>query len=213
MRLAFFALFGASSCDDSASARGVRSSSSARPSSVRVPREGRVEVAVAEGLRAAVLVTDERTRPLEFRLTEPLHVGSLQATLHGAAFSEQVLGELLACPLLRSLREKPDWVLVADDDLLVLEDSLAAGAGTPRPLLWIGRDPNAATAGDRPGSGTVLGFRDGAEGAQNAREALRGIATRYDLLEPFVRIGQAVRQLDERAATVGALEDVEREAR
>ena len=142
------------------------------------------------GLRAVVLVTDDRTRPLEFRLTEPLQMSPLQETLYGQAYDEQVYGDLLVVPLLRALREEPDWILVRDEALLELEDHLVEAVDAPRPLLWIGRDE------DSPDGGAVLGFRDGAVGVDAARAALRGIAGQYDLVEPFARIERALGQLE-----------------
>ena len=40
--------------------------------------------------RGAVLVTDERTRPLEFRVTDAVGIGSLQRLLYGQVLEEHL---------------------------------------------------------------------------------------------------------------------------
>jgi hypothetical protein len=150
-------------------------------------------------VRGAALVTDARTRPLEFRVTEPVVASDLQRILYGAILDEHVLGDLCAIPLLEAMREEPDCVLVRDQALLSLQSVRA------EPVLWIGRDEDGAPReGGAPG--IVLGYHgDGEdEGIKRARQALRGIAEHYDLLEPFERMGQAVAHLHRAAAAATA---------
>jgi hypothetical protein len=151
-------------------------------------------------VRGCALVTDARTRPLEFRVTEPVVASELQRVLYGAVLDEHVLGDLCAIPLLEALREELDCILVRDQALLSLQ------ASRSEPLLWIGRDDEGPhTADGKPG--IVLGYHgDGEdEGIKRARQSLRGVAEHYDLLEPFARIEQAVAQLHRAAPaqTVG----------
>jgi hypothetical protein len=151
-------------------------------------------------VRGCALVTDARTRPLEFRVTEPVVASELQRVLYGAVLDEHVLGDLCAIPLLEALREDFDCILVRDQALLSLQASRA------EPVLWIGRDDEGPqTADGKPG--IVLGYHgDGEdEGIKRARQSLRGVAEHYDLLEPFARIEQAVAQLHRAAPaqTVG----------
>ncbi|MBK8974684.1 MAG: hypothetical protein IPM29_02050 [Planctomycetes bacterium] len=145
-------------------------------------------------VRGSALVTDERTRPLEFRLTDPVVPTELQRLLYGAVLDEHVLGDLCAVPLLDALREAPDAVLVRDQTLLGLQDLRDV------PVLWIGRDedaePGATDEADRP-PGVLLGYHgDGEDEAlKSVRLALREISERYDLLEPFERMQAAVAQV------------------
>ena len=77
---------------------------------------------MADGaVRGSALVTDARTRPLEFRVTEPVIADELQGLLYGAVLDEHVLGDLCALPLLEALRESPDCILVRDQALLGLQ--------------------------------------------------------------------------------------------
>ena len=147
-------------------------------------------VPVGDGaLRGAALVTDVRTRPLEFRVTDPVRVDALQRTLYGAVLDEAVLGELCGLPLLAALRETPDCVLVRDQALLALQSSRS------EPVVWLGRDADATTAEGRPR--VVLGYHgDGEDPAlARVREVLRQVAERYDLCEPYQRIETALAQL------------------
>jgi hypothetical protein len=136
-------------------------------------------------VRGAVLVTDERTRPLEFRVTEPIAPDVLQQMLFGAVLDEHLLGDLCGVPLLDALREEPSYVLVRDQALLSLQ------AVRDERILWVGRDD-----GDQSG-GVVLG-QHGASDAEvldRARRDLRLVAEHYDLLEPFERLTAAVGHL------------------
>ncbi len=133
-------------------------------------------------VRGIVLVTDERTRPLEFRVTEPIAPDELQQILFGAVLDEHLLGDLCGVPLLEALREVPDYVLVRDQALLSLQSVRDEG------VLWVGRDDAA------DGSGIVLGHHGDGDGEtlQRARRDLRAVAEHYDLLEPFDRMATAV---------------------
>jgi hypothetical protein len=136
----------------------------------------------AGALRGAVLVTDERTRPLEFRVTDPVAPTELQRLLCGAAFDEHVLGELIGAPLLASLRENVDLVLVRDQRLLVVQDA------TPQPVLWLGRDEGSDEL--------VVGYHGGEDDRiRAARARLSEIAAGHDLLEPFARLCAAVERV------------------
>ena len=142
-------------------------------------------------VRGAVLVTDERTRPLEFRVTDPVVASDLQRVLYGAVLDEHVLGDLCGVPLLEALRESVDYVLVRDQALLSLQDV------RDEPVFWIGRDEEAEPGEDGAPPGVCLGYHgDGEQEAiKEARLALRDVARHYDLLEPFERMAEAVRHV------------------
>ncbi len=62
--------------------------------------------------RGGALVTDVETYPLEFRLTSPIRPTPLQKTLYGKTLQAYIITELIAMPLLKSLKEKPSLVIV-----------------------------------------------------------------------------------------------------
>ena len=145
-------------------------------------------------VRGTILCTDERTRPLEFRVTEPIAPDHLQQLLFGAVLDEHLLGDLCGVPLLSALREQPDYVLVRDQALLSLQ------AVRDESILWVGRDEAAED------SGVVLGNHGDGDGEvlQRARRDLRAVAEHYDLLEPFDRMTAAVAHVHSQGIGVGA---------
>lgn len=133
-------------------------------------------------VRGVALVTDGRTRPLEFRLTDPVRPTTLERKLCGAVFDEHVAGDLCCGPLLDALRERPDCILVREESLLCLQDR----GGVP--VLWIGRDESEEGQASAP----LIGFNGDGEALRDAKARLAEIAQRYDLLEPFERMRAAV---------------------
>ncbi len=72
--------------------------------------------------RGAVLVTDENTKPIEFRVTSTIKPTDFQKTLYGSILNEHILVELIAVPLLGALKDQPDFVLVQDPLFLAAND-------------------------------------------------------------------------------------------
>jgi len=68
-----------------------------------------------EAYRGAILVTDEWGKPLEFRCTAPVRPTQLQRTLYGKSLLPHILAELIGAPLVSSVREKPQIILIADE--------------------------------------------------------------------------------------------------
>ena len=68
-----------------------------------------------EAYRGAILITDEWSKPLEFRCTAPVRPTALQRTLYGKSLLPHVLTELIGAPLISSVREKPQLILIADE--------------------------------------------------------------------------------------------------
>ncbi len=71
-----------------------------------------------DAIRGATLVTDKDTKPLEFRVTEPVRPTKIQRTLYGEILYDYILVELIAVPLIAALTEKPSFVLVQDEIFL-----------------------------------------------------------------------------------------------
>lgn len=149
-------------------------------------------------IRGAALVTDARTRPLEFRVTDAVHTTALQRVLYGAVLDEHVVGELIGRPLLEALRETIECVLVCDQRLLALQQSDGP------PVVWIGRD-EAPRDGER--GAIVMGYRgddDTDPRVRAARESLRAASAGYDLLEPFARIATALDRVHAQSVAASA---------
>ncbi|MEO0480522.1 MAG: hypothetical protein AAF196_13650 [Planctomycetota bacterium] len=141
-------------------------------------------------VRGAALVTDERTRPLEFRLTDPVRMSSIERKLCGSVANEHLAGDLCGGPLLDALRETPDCVLVRDESLVSLQDRRRA------PVLWIGPGETVHNEdGEVVAAGPMIGFDGDSQLLSDAKAALGRIARSYDLLEPFERMMEAVEEV------------------
>ena len=62
--------------------------------------------------RAGLLVTDAKGKPLELRATGPLRPDRIQAVVYGDTLVPTIAQELCGQPLIESLRERPDIIVV-----------------------------------------------------------------------------------------------------
>ena len=69
-------------------------------------------------IRGAMLVTDTETKPLEFRVTEPVRPQKFQEILYGELLKEHIAVELMGLPLVNAFQQKPDLIIVRDPLLL-----------------------------------------------------------------------------------------------
>src|SRR5690349_4731310 len=79
-----------------------------------------VQVQDSSSGRGALLITDEATRPLEFRCTTPIKPNSLQRMLYGSTLRSYIAADLVGEPLLRAVQETPAVVLVREPLFLKL---------------------------------------------------------------------------------------------
>ncbi|BAZ50584.1 hypothetical protein NIES4103_32010 [Nostoc sp. NIES-4103] len=148
-----------------------------------------------DAIRGAVLVTDKETKPLEFRVTEPVRPTKIQRTLYGEILYDYILVELIAVPLLKALKEKPDIVLIQDKILIdvnqkqeiptiqILEqDNVTYQANTKE--ITSSKFPNLRiTTPENIGN------------LEDVRWQLEQVYASRDLLEPFQRIYDTCEQL------------------
>src|SRR5271156_3836994 len=74
--------------------------------------------------RGALLVTDDATRPLEFRCTSPIKPNPLQRMLYGQTLRSYIAADLVGEPLLSATQEKPYVVLVKEPLFLKLRSKI-----------------------------------------------------------------------------------------
>src|ERR1035438_9283152 len=89
--------------------------------------------------RGAILVTDEWSKPLEFRCTAPVRPTDLQRTLYGKSMLPHILTELIGAPLISSVRE-PDKLETYHK--LTAAINLAKDSGDIELLREIAEDPH-----------------------------------------------------------------------
>jgi len=153
-------------------------------------------------VRGGMLVTDNQTKPLEFRCTSPIRPTGLQKVLYGKMLDTHVLLVLIATPLVRSASERPSIILVRDKRLLELCNKVDF------PVVWLGRNEED-TGSEEETNGSPLitcqtgqfepivvrGAQDRSEETREVRELLGQVFAKNSLLEPFERIRNALEQV------------------
>jgi len=179
------------------------------PQDVRLAFLAYVQAPDSSSGRGALLVTDEATRPLEFRCTTPIKPNSLQRMLYGKTLRSYIAADLVGVPLLGAIQEKPSVVLVREPLFLKLRARVNFRMVC---LRRQGEQISAAVDGGQSGSPdepallscisgrfqplTVTGPPDCNSELDAALEVLRPIFSEADLLEPFDRIEKVVAELD-----------------
>lgn len=154
-------------------------------------------------IRGAVLITDEETKPLEFRITAPIRPTAFQRTLYGEILDEHILVELISIPLLGALGKKPDMVIVRDPLLL------ASNSRQDIPVIRVFKDGEPRFAGDNKSEplSSISGkyepilietSKDLEPKLSELRKRLGVVFAKRSLLEPFDRIATALRILASR---------------
>lgn len=159
--------------------------------------------------RGALLVTDDATRPLEFRCTTPIRPNHLQRMLYGQTLRSYIAADLVGEPLLGAIEEKPYVVLVREPLFLTLRSKTKLRMVC---LRRQGEQISAVISEGQTGSRgepsllscasgrfqplTVTGVPGHAGELETALEVLRPIFSETDLLEPFDRIAKVVAELD-----------------
>lgn len=136
-----------------------------------------------EAIRGGCLVTDGQTRPIEFRVSGSVRPSGLQKMLYGDTLHEYICTDLLGLPVLQTLESEPDYVLVRDAEFLKVRPKVSF------PILWV-----RGTADNQYVLQSIPGHEDEAERIrENLPRKLRG----RNILEPFVRIKNALEEAHE----------------
>lgn len=155
-----------------------------------------------KAVRGAFLLTDNETKPLEFRCTNPIRPTQLQNVLYGDTIEQYILVELIGKPLFDAMSDKPDLILVKDPIFLDLRQKINT------PILQVAKEEeiNTSANGDNvfqmfsSSSGrfdpiVIIAHSHFPEDKQIAKDLLTRIFNRYDLNEPFDRISTALEQV------------------
>jgi hypothetical protein len=130
--------------------------------------------------RGGCLVTDQETKPVEFRCTAAIRPTELQRVLYGKKLLEYVCNDLVGLPIIKALQSKPSLVLVRLPELLKLRPEIAV------PILWIETSPE----GDIQRISPFAGYREEAEGAKSVLKNF----SKEEIIEPFTRVQNAVEE-------------------
>lgn len=152
-----------------------------------------------DGWIGALMVTDERGYPMEFRATTPVRPSPVQRALWGSSLERYVSVELCGKRLLKESARKPKVVVCTVDVLLDAID------GTDSTMVRVRREGEALEpAGNAPGGRAEaygwepivyrLSPKDGDQQAAIGRE-LQKLHSTFDLVEVFGRIQSALQIL------------------
>ena len=156
-----------------------------------------------DGYIGAILVTDSRGVPVDFRATHPVKPSAVQKTLYGDALEPYVALELCGKPLLQAVRTNPDLLVINRSDLLDIHRS----AKCPVALLRRAGETFEVQADGRPAGSRIdspsgrfqplaMDLPPGVAADQDHIQRLVEAAFNHaDLLEPFERIAKALEVL------------------
>ncbi|MBI2440942.1 MAG: hypothetical protein HYV35_06170 [Lentisphaerae bacterium] len=160
--------------------------------------------------RGGVLVTDSRGKPIEFRCTSAIQPNNVQKTLYGSTLRTHMAVELAGRPLLSVLKEKPKVVLVKQDEFLELRPFIDL------PVLLVAKqgetiavdEENAKTSKQELLPSPTGKFDpvvltchwEYKDDMRSILAPLSGLFTLMDITEPFSRICNALKLLQEKGA-------------
>lgn len=157
-----------------------------------------------DGYIAALMVTDERGYPLEFRATTPVKPTLVQKTLYGTQLEHYVGIELCSRELIQQSARKPKIVLVPKTWML----DISAGLPITAVALWrSGESIKVEDKREREKQGEIKSGLSNSQSliyggrfpdTEREKEVISNLeecATRFDLVEAFERMRMALQLL------------------
>ncbi len=156
-----------------------------------------------KGYRGGILVTDEWGKPLEFRCTAPVHPNPVQRTLYGGTLLPHIAVELIGAPLLRTVQEKPEAVIIQDEIFFDVRHQ------SETPMIRLRRQGEEVTVSDTSDKAKqapivmdspsgkfqpiiMEAHREFPQDSAACRERLSELFARWDLIEPFDRLSKVL---------------------
>lgn len=139
-------------------------------------------------IRGGILITDNDTKPYEFRITSPVRASFYQRALYGSTLEEYIHIELISVPLISELREDVDLIIVSLPALLQIRPQISI------PVALITGETILTKENLNEGSKaneelmTITTHDEFPSENSIAKSILRPIMQKRDLLEPFERI-------------------------
>ena len=150
--------------------------------------------------RGAILITDSQTKPIEFRVTAPIRPTLFQKTLYGEILGEEILVELIALPLVRTVKEKPAVILVRDPLFLGanLKQDIRIVRIYKEDEISFGKNSDGISINSLSGKYEPILLETSNEinnELSEIRKILSDVFAKYNLLEPFERVKLACEQV------------------
>jgi len=139
------------------------------------------------GYVGAILVVDNEGIPLEFKCTEAIRPTHVQQSLYGNTMEMYIAVKLCAIPLLKAVSNKPDMLFVNEQSFLTIREE------TEIPTLFVRQTDNVSD--DMQPS---IALMPHSQFEADKEDELIRRSGRFDLIEPFDRVQQAVLLLGEK---------------
>jgi hypothetical protein len=138
-----------------------------------------------DGYVGALLLTDNRARPLHFAYASPVRPTKMQRILYGATLDEHLRVDVIAQKLLEGIPCKPDVLLVDAPELLAIYKIIK------KPVVYIFNDKASNDGGSRSRvKYKALPETDDGNVVKNLLEIDNGV----DMIEPFDRMREAIKE-------------------
>lgn len=155
-----------------------------------------------EFIRAALLITDEKTKPLEFRITSKILIDKIQKILYGESLKDALFIDKIGKELIDSVQTNYNVLLIKEKDLFNIRDYVK------KPTLLIqkydefrGVDRfSFKLQSQNPKFSPILikYFPKDEEEVKIFFKHLQESFKHYNIMEPFERIEKAIDFLNER---------------
>jgi hypothetical protein len=150
----------------------------------------------AGGWSGALMLTDSRTRPIHFGFATPIRPAKLQRLLYGNTLDEYVKIDIIAKRLLQEVPRAPHAIFVESSDLLSLRRI------TEYPIGFLSRSEGQQN-GDSNASTAQVSTGDNYEDYDRVAPILSELDTSVDVLDPFARMKEALKEALQEAAKQG----------
>jgi len=148
----------------------------------------------AGAFRGALMLTDARVRPLHFAFVSPIRPTKIQRILYGPTLDEHVSVDVIGKKLLADLPVVPDVLLVDTQELIAVRRI------ADMPTAFLKR-----ADGDGAGSLSSLQYDAGTnvDDQEAVGQVLASLEMQVDLVEPFQRMREALKEAIKSGESVG----------
>jgi hypothetical protein len=138
----------------------------------------------AKSYLGGLLLTDWRTRPVEFSFVSPVKISLMQRLVHGKTLDEVVVIDVISQRLLGEATKAADVVFVDSGALLQAQRLVEV------PVVLLERQAQVS-----PGSLTAITFKTAeSRFSESVARFVTGVETQVDLIDPFARLTDAIRE-------------------
>jgi hypothetical protein len=141
----------------------------------------------ANAFLGALMITDSRARPVHFSFVSPVRPTMIQRILFGSTLNSHIKVDVIAQKLLSNIPQIPDVLFVDDMEILSVRQIIK------KPTAFLKKNSSSDTDPSRLSS---LEFKTGSnmEDQEITGQILAFLENSIDLVEPFLRIRQALKE-------------------